>query len=207
MTTTTAPSQTGVMSRRRIAVAVGVLFLVQMITAIIGTTLIQAFVDGETEARPTAGVLWMTASGIAVVGIGLLMYRVLKDVNQRLAVWYPILRIVELTVSAACGVYLLNQLQVVPNHLLWVYVPTGLGGLILTYLLFVSRLVPRPIAVLGLVGYALLTLGVPLDLLGVLNMNEGMGQLILAPGGLFEFVFMPFWLIVKGFRSVDGTRT
>ena len=118
----------------------------------------------------------MTASGIAVVGIGLLMYRVLKDVNQRLAIWYPILRIVELTVSAACGVYLLNQLQVVPNHLLWVYVPTGLGGLILTYLLFVSRLVPRPIAVLGLVGYALLTLGVPLDLLGVLNMNEGMGQ-------------------------------
>ena len=94
------------------------------------------------------------------------------------------LRIVELTVSVACGVYLLNQLQVVPNHLLWVYVPTGLGGLILTYLLFVSRLVPRPIAVLGLVGYALLTLGVPLDLLGVLNMNEGMGQLILAPGGL-----------------------
>jgi hypothetical protein len=93
----------------------------------------------------------------------------------------------------------LSQLQVVPNHLLWVYVPTGLGGLILTYLLFVSRLVPRPIAVLGLVGYALLTLGVPLDLLGVLNMNEGLGQVLLAPGGLFEFVFMPIWLIAKGF--------
>ena len=64
------------------------------------------------------------------------------------------LRIVEFTVSAACGLYLLTQLQVVPNHLLWVYVPTGIGGLVLNYLLFVSRLVPRPIAVLGLVGYA-----------------------------------------------------
>ena len=48
-----------------------------------------------------------------------------------------------------CGVHLLVQLQVVPNHLLWVYVPTGLGGLILTYLLFVARLVPRPIAALA----------------------------------------------------------
>jgi hypothetical protein len=187
------------MSRRTIAVVVGVLFIVQMVTAMIGTSLIQAFVDGDTDAAPTAGVLLMTSSGIAVVGIGLLMYRVLKEVNQRLAIWYPILRIVELTVSAACGVYLLNQLQVVPNHLLWVYVPTGLGGLILTALLFVSRLVPRPIAVLGLVGYASLSLGVPLDLLGVLDMNEGPGLVLLAPGGLFEFVFMPIWLIAKGF--------
>jgi len=203
MTTTQTTAQTqplkGVMSRRMIAVVVGVLFIVQMVTAMIGTSLIQAFVDGDTDAAPTAGVLLMTSSGIAVVGIGLLMYRVLKEVNQRLAIWYPILRIVELTVSAACGVYLLNQLQVVPNHLLWVYVPTGLGGLILTYLLFVSRLVPRPIAVLGLVGYASLSLGVPLDLLGVLDMNEGPGLVLLAPGGLFEFVFMPIWLIAKGF--------
>ena len=38
--------------------------------------------------------------------------------------------------------------------MLWIYVPTGLGGIVLTYLLFVSRLVPRAIAVLGLVGYA-----------------------------------------------------
>jgi hypothetical protein len=199
-TTTHAPSPTGGMSRRKIAVAVGILFIVQMVTAMIGTSLIQAFVDGETETAPTAGVLLMTASGIAVVGIGLLMYRVLKEVNQRLAIWYPVLRIAELTVSVACGVYLLNQLQVVPNHLLWVYVPTGAGGLILTYLLFVSRLVPRPIAVLGLIGYASLSLGVPLDLLGVLDMNEGLGLLLLAPGGLFEFVFMPIWLIAKGFR-------
>lgn len=194
------------LSRRGIAVAVGILFIVQMATAMVGTRLIQSFVDGDTSAAPTAGVLLMVASGLAVVGIGLLMYQVLKHVNQRLAFWYPVLRIVELTVSAAAGVYLLVQLEVVPNHLLWVYVPTGLGGLILTYLLFVSRLVPRPIAVLGLVGYALLTLGVPLDLLGVVNMNEGLGQLLLAPGGLFEFVFMPIWLLAKGFSPTVAGR-
>lgn len=190
------------MSRRKIAVTVGILFVVQMVTAMFGTSLIQAFVDGDTARAPlTLGVLLMMCSGVAVVGIGILMYQVLKDVNRRLAIWYPVLRIVEFAVSAACGVYLLTQLQVVPNHMLWVYVPTGIGGLVLTYLLFVSRLVPRPIAVLGIVGYAVLSLGVPLDLLGVLDMNAGLGLALLAPGGLFEVVVLPIWLIAKGFRT------
>ena len=195
------------MSRRMIAVTVGILFLVQMATAIVGTSLIQAFEDGNTDRGPvTIAVAFMICSGIAVVGIGLLMYRVLKPVNQQLAPWYPALRIVELTVSTACGVYLLARLQVVPNHLLWVYIPTGIGGVILTYLLYVSRLVPRPIAVLGLIGYASLLVGVPLDLLGVLDMNAGPGMVLLVPGGLFEFVFLPIWLIAKGFTSPPVTN-
>ncbi|HYP44201.1 MAG TPA: DUF4386 domain-containing protein [Propionibacteriaceae bacterium] len=190
------------MTRRRIAVTVGILFFVQMATAMIGTFLIQAFVDGKLGRGPlTAGVLLMASSGLAVVGIGLLMYRVLKDVNQRVALWYPALRLTEFAVSTVCGAYLLVQLQVVPNHLLWIYIPTGLGGLVLNYLLYVSRLVPRPIAVLGLVGYGLFTLGVPLDLLGLVNMNQGNGILILAPGFVFEFVVLPIWLIAKGFAS------
>ncbi|MEU4388413.1 DUF4386 domain-containing protein [Promicromonospora sp. NPDC023805] len=201
MTTSIAPP-TGPARRRMIAVAVGILFFVQMATAMVGTSLIQAFVDGDTERAPlTVGVLLMMCSGLAVVGIGLLMYPVLKAVDQRLAIWYPVLRITEFTVSAACGVYLLTQLEVVPNHLLWVYIPTGVGGVILSYLLFVSSLVPRPVAVLGLVGYGLFSLGVPLDLLGVLNMNEGLGMLILLPGFLFELVVLPLWLITKGFSS------
>jgi uncharacterized membrane protein YiaA len=188
------------MSRRKTAVAVGVLFFAQMVTGMFGTSLIQAFVDGDTDrTRVSVGVLLMTCSGIAVVGIGLLMYPILKPVNHRLALSYPVLRVAEFTVSTLCGVYLLAQLQVVPNHLLWVYIPTGLGGLVLNYLLFVSKLVPRPIAVLGLVGYLALTLGVPLDLLGVIDMNAGAGMVLLVPGFLFEFVVFPIWLIVKGF--------
>jgi hypothetical protein len=194
------------MSRRMIAVTVGVLFFVQMATAIIGSSLIEAFVDGDTRRGPlTAGVVLMMSSGIAVVGIGLLMYPILKLVNKRLAVWYPVLRVVEFTVSAACSLYLLNELHVVPNHMLWVYVPTGVGGLMLTCLLFAARLVPRPVAVLGVVGYAALTLGVPLDLLGVLDMNDGPGLALLVPGGLFEAVVLPVWLIVKGFTAPPST--
>src|SRR3954467_9338156 len=105
------------MSRRKIATTVGILFIAQMVTAMIGTSLIQAFLDGNTERAPlTAGVLLMVCSGLAVVGIGFLMYRVLKDVNQKVARWYPALRITEFAVSTACGLFLLIQLQVVPNH-------------------------------------------------------------------------------------------
>jgi hypothetical protein len=189
------------MSRRMIAVTVGILFVLQMVTAMLGSTRIQTFVDGGAgQAPPTTGVLLMLTSGIAVVGIGLLMYQVLKDVDRRLAWWYPALRVVELAVTVGFSAYLLAQLQVVPHHMLWLYVPTAIGGLILNYLLFVSRLVPRPIAVLGLVGYALLLLAVPLDLLAVVDTNAGPGVVLLALGGLFEAVVLPLWLISKGFR-------
>jgi hypothetical protein len=195
------------MSQRKTAIAVGILFFVQMFTYMLGASSIQAFQNGETTARPTIGVLLTMLSGLAIVAIGFLMYPVLKQVDRRLAVWYPVLRIVEFAVSAACGVYLLTQLQVVPNNHLWVYVPTGIGGLILTYLLFVGRLVPRPIAVLGIVGYASLLLGVLLDLLGVLDMVTGAGLVLVAPGGLFEFVVLPIWLIAKGFRPTAAAPT
>ncbi len=195
------------MSRRMIAVAVGILFFVQMVTGMFGTSLIRAFVDGDTDRGPvTVGVLLMVCSGIAVVGIGLLMYQVLKSVNHRLALSYPVLRVVEFTVSTVCGVYLLAQMEVVPNYLLWVYIPTGIGGLVLNYLLFVSKLVPRPIAVLGFVGYVLLSVGVPLDLLGVLDLNAGPGMVLLVPGFLFEFALLPIWLIAKGFRSPSSAQ-
>jgi len=51
---------------------------------------------------------------------------------------------------------------------------------------------------------------VPLDLLGVLDMSEGAGLLLVVPGGLFELVFLPIWLITKGFsapRSVAEATT
>jgi hypothetical protein len=196
-----------VMSQRKVAVAVGILFFVQMIAYMLGASLIDAFQNGDTTAPPISGVMLTMLSGIAVVGIGLLMYRVLAQVDRRLAIWYPVLRVVEFSVSAGCGIYLLTQLQPVPNQHLWVYVPTAVGGLLMTSLLYVSRLVPRPIAVLGIVGYASLLSGVPLDLLGVLDMDAGAGMVLLAPGALFEFVFLPIWLIAKGFRSTAAAAS
>jgi hypothetical protein len=186
---------------RPIAVTVGILFFFQLITFLIGSSLIQTYLDGDaSRATLTMGVVLEMFAGVAVVAIGILMYRVLKTVDKKLALGYPIMRVLEFAVSAILAVYLLSQLQEFPNHLLWVYIPTGIGGLILNYLLFTSRMIPRPIAVLGLIGYTLLLLVVPLDLVGAIEENRGVGLGLLAPGGLFEFVILPIWLIAKGFR-------
>lgn len=189
-------------SHRRIAVIVGILFFFQLIAFLIGSSLIQIYLDGgASRATLTMGVLLEMCAGVAVVAIGILMYQVLKVVDEKLAFAYPVMRSLEFAVSAILAIYLLSQLQEFPNHLLWVYIPTGIGGLILNYLLFISGLVPRPIAVLGLIGYALLLLTVPLDLFGALDADSGVGLAMLTPGGLWEFVILPVWLITKGFRS------
>ena len=178
-----------------------------MITFLIGSSLIEQYLDGDAgRATLTVGVALEMCAGIAVVAIGLLMFGVLEPVDRRLALGYPVMRILEFAVSAVLATYLLVQLEEFPNPLLWVYIPTGVGGLILNYLLFTSRMVPRAISVLGLIGYSLLLLTVPLDLLGVVDVKSGAGLAMQGPGGLYEFVILPLWLIARGFRApVEGT--
>ena len=191
---------------RRIAVTVGALFIFQIIIFAIGSSLISSYLSGDAaKATLVTGVLLEMCSGVAIVAIGLLMYRVLNEVHPRAALGYPIMRVTEFTVSALLAVYLLAQLQEFPHHLVWVYLPTGIGGLILNYLFLVSGLVPRAIAVLGLIGYALLTLTVPLDLAGAIDVESGAGLLMLAPGGLYELLVLPVWLIAKGFRMPNAS--
>ena len=214
LSTATAPISTtqNPISRRTTATVVGVLFVVQMVTAMFGTSSIEAFVDGDTDrGSMTVGVLLMMASGLAVVGIGLLMYPVLKEVNPRpgragtrcsgspsassprhaVSTSWPSRRSSRTT---CCG-------STCPPAWGASSSPTSSS----------SRGWSRgPSLLLGLVGYGLLTVGVPLDLLGVLDMSEGAGLLLVVPGGLFELVFFPIWLITKGFsvpRSVSRATT
>lgn len=189
---------------RRTATIVGALFVLQILAFAVGSSLIKAYLRGEsTKSSLRVGVVLEMCSGAAIVVIGLMMYRVLRVVDRRWALGYPAMRLAEFTISALLSVYLLTQLQQFSNHLLWVYLPTGIGGLILNYLFYVSGLVPRPIAILGLVGYGLLTLTVPLGLVGVIDVESRAGLLMLAVGGVYEFLVLPIWLFAKGFRPVD----
>jgi hypothetical protein len=81
---------------------------------------------------------------------------------------------------------------------LLIYLVTGVLGLILAFLLYRSRLVPRPIAILGAIGYPVLLVGTVLAMFDVTDVTEGAGLLALLPGGLFELI-LPIWLIAKGF--------
>jgi hypothetical protein len=202
------PDSTVVSGRphRRTAVVVGALFILQMTSFAVGSSLIEAYLTGDAaKATLVTGVLLEMCSAVAVAAIGLLMYRILRRVDPRWALGYPVMRITEFTVSAVLAVYLLTQLEEFSNHLLWIYLPTAIGGLILNYLFFVSELVPRAVAVLGLVGYGLLLLTVPLDLLGAVDVESGSGLLMLAPGGLYELLVLPVWLFAKGFRVPEAS--
>jgi hypothetical protein len=189
-------------AHRRIATVVGLLFFFQFITFLVGSSLIQKYLDGEaSRGTLTVGVALEMCAGLAVVAIGLLMYRVLKVVDGQLALGYPAMRILEFAVSAMLATYPLTQLEVIPNDLLWVYLPTAVGGLILNYLLFTSRMVPRAISVLGFIGYSLLLVVVPLGLMGIVDVRSGVGLAMQMPGGLYEFVVLPIWLIARGLRA------
>jgi hypothetical protein len=174
-----------------------------------GSNLIQSFIIDETQNKPPLilGVILEIICGISVVGIGILMYPILKMFNKGIALGYVIFRIIECVVIIAGGIYLLSLLKLMWKYEMIIFVFTAIGGLLFSYLLYLSKLIPRYLSVLGIVGYALLILGVVLDMFNIFNINEGAGMLIYLPGGLFELV-LPIWLFIKGFNlSVISSST
>lgn len=75
----------------------------------------------------------------------------------------------------------------------------GVSGTLFAYLLYRTKLVPRPLAVFGLIGYLLLIVAMILYLFQVIDILKGIGLLFVWVGGLFELI-LPAWLIVKGFN-------
>ena len=74
-------------------------------------------------------------------------------------------------------------------------ITVGVAGLILCSMFYRAQLVPRLLAVWGLIGYAILLLGSVLQVLGF-NLNS----IQAIPGGLWE-LFIGVWLIAKGFST------
>lgn len=189
-------------STRTTAIIVGLLFLVSTLAFMIGSNLIQSFLIDETQNKPPLilGVILEIICGVAVVGIGVLMFPILKMFNKRLALGYVVFRVVECTIIIVGGIYLLSLLELMWKYEMIIFVFTALGGLLFSYLLFQSKLIPRYLSGLGIIGYAMLLLGVVLDMFSIFNINDGAGMLIYLPGGLFE-LFLPIWLFIKGFNS------
>jgi hypothetical protein len=189
-------------STKRIAVIIGLLFLVSTLTFMIGSNLIRSFlIDVSQNKSPLfLGVILEIICGVAVVGIGVLMFPILKLFKKRLALGYVIFRIIECTIIIVGGIYLLSLLEFMWKYEMIIFVFTALGGLIFSYLLYLSKLVPRYLSGLGIIGYLMLFLGVVLDMFSIFNINDGAGMLLYLPGGLFE-LFLPIWLFIKGFNS------
>jgi hypothetical protein len=171
------------------------------------------------ENQVLIGVLFQLTLTASVVAIPIMMFPILKKHNESLALGYVGARIFEGFFDAVMAIGLLLLLTLsrefvnagapvasyfqTSGALLralydWSSVPEnfpyGLGALILNYLLYKSKLIPRWLSVWGLIGGTLMLA------MGVLRMF----------GYPFIFLFFPIfvnemvlavWLIVKGFNS------
>ena len=202
---------------RRTAIAIGVLFWISNLVTLIGSVITGAIPSdaGGVAAMHSHSTAWVVGTLIAhvndaaIIGYAVLLFPILKRYGEGLALGYVAFKTVEavmLLVAAATILALATGGSGDSSFTLaqqfWA---NRLGALayivatpILNYLLYRSQLVPRWIALLGLVGVALLALGL---LIGVGDPTRGfqIGQVLVIPIILWELIFAT-WLIVRGFN-------
>jgi Domain of unknown function (DUF4386) len=160
---------------------------------------------------------------IANIGTAVVLYPVVKRVNEILALGFVTARVIE---SAFIAVGIISVLSLVTlrqeaagadagsllavgqslvalHHWTFLLGPgfvVGVGnGLILGYLMYRSGLVPRGLAVLGLIAGPILLARFVGILFGVFEPMSVLGGLMVVPEFVWELSF-GVWLIVKGFN-------
>jgi hypothetical protein len=187
---------------RATAVLVGLLFLTSTAAFSVGSSLAAAHFSGDSPGTGTllAGVALEVYTGLAVAGIGLAMLPLLARHSLGLARAYLALRVLECLAIVAAGAFMLATRRELDHYDLVIYSFTAVGGIVFSYLLYMTGLVPRPLSRLGLVGYVALLPGIPAALVGLVDLDTGWGMIFLAPGGLFELI-LPLLLLVRGFSA------
>jgi len=218
-------------SNRKIAIIVGALFLIAMATSLVGGTLIDSILGdaaqitdvSANETQVIIGVLLELTNGIAVVGIGVMMFPIFKKYDEALALGYVALRIIEAIIIIAAvisplalvalsqetltagaseastfqtvGSTLIAARANLVSQLLGIFF--SLAALLLYYLLYQTKLVPRFISVWGLIAVASV---LTWNLLEIFGVSVSFGMILALPIILNE-IFLALWLIVKGFSS------
>jgi hypothetical protein len=192
-------------TNRKTAILVGVLFLSSTATFAIGSSLIAAHFSGDGSANSLImGIFLQAYTGLAVAAIGIAMLPLLKQHHLQLARAYLALRVLECIAIIGVGAYMLLTQQPLQHYDLLIYAFTASGGIIFSYLLWFSSLIPRWLAGLGLIGYVVLALSIPTALLGLADLNAGWGMVFFVPGGLFELI-LPLLLFVTGFQVAKAS--
>jgi hypothetical protein len=146
---------------------------------VIGDSLIQSAFSTDASVTDTStltvGVGLQAICGLAVAAIGLALLRILSRTNQLLARGYLAFRVLECAVIFGVGAYMVGADTFVESYELVIYAFTGIGGLMLAYLLRTAGLVPRWLASLGMIGYAAILLAIPSDLLGIVALDSSVG--------------------------------
>ncbi|WP_436492516.1 DUF4386 domain-containing protein [Actinokineospora sp. HUAS TT18] len=199
-------------SPRTTATAAGVLYLLTHVTSIAALLLYGPLLDdpGHTGAGIRLGALLEVVLMLTIVGTAITLYPVVRKQNEALAMGYVALRTLE---AAVIGVGVVSLLAVItareagralvavhdwtfllgPNFVL------GTNTVLLAYLFYRSGLVPRFIAVLGLIGGPLVFVSAIGVLFGLYEQVSVPGSLAAVPVFLWE-LSLAVWLIAKGFK-------
>lgn len=215
------------MTDRMAARAIGVLFIVASVAAIVGGTLLVPVDEAATlaevaasDARIVTGVLLELVMAVAVVGIAALFLPILGRRDPGLATGYVGLRIVEAVLLGAAAVSALVVLAVSrtdgavadlevllamreQTYLLGSLVALGAGALVLYSLLLRSRVVPSWLSVWGLVGAVLILGRGVVEVYGV-ELSAAVQGALAAPIALNELV-LAVRLLARGFDPPDRT--
>ncbi|MEA2526230.1 MAG: hypothetical protein QOG89_1532 [Thermomicrobiales bacterium] len=211
---------------RRIALVTGVLFLITFITAIAALYLFQPVLDDPrgyiasagSDNRILLGAFMELLLILANVGTAVVLFPVLRRQSELLAVGYVTARLVECTFIAiglfsVLGVVSLRQDAAGADPELaeslaaikdWTFLLgpgfiVGVGnGLILGYLMYRSGLVPRGMAMLGLIGGPLVCASGIAVLFDVFQFG-GTGQGIATIPEFIWELSLGIYLTVKGF--------
>jgi uncharacterized membrane protein len=212
---------------RTTARIVGAMYLAGFVVGITGIVLLGSILSGPDHLATLpassmllafGAVLWLMAAAWDAAH-GVLMFPILKQHSERIAVGYLGFRIMDALFIAIMVLFILIQIPIGSEYLnagasdasylqalstvfmqaqLDAYniamTTLGISGLILCYSFYKSKLVPRLLSVWGLVGYAVILCGSVLEVLGF-----NLQTIHAIPGGLWE-MFIGVWLIVKGFN-------
>jgi len=221
---------------RTTAKVVGAVYLGGFVVGLVGSGIFQSILGatGASANLPAVvassvllafgAILWLMAvAGDAAHGV--LMFPILKQHHERIALGYLAARIVDAVFIAVMVLFVLLQIAVasafakaaasdttflqglstvLAQGQVYAYdlgmITLGVSGLMLCYTLFRAKLVPGALAIWGLVGYAVLFFGMLSDVMG-----SGLGLASSIPGGLWEAA-IGVWLIAKGFSASGLTR-
>jgi hypothetical protein len=174
----------------------------------------------SNRASMFAGLILELINAIAVVGIAILLQPIIRKYHESFAFGYFASRVMESVLlvisliaplillslskqsisedaSGAVDSYLqLGHLAVESHYLFFdmAMLMLSLGSLLLCYILYRSRIIPRLLSMIGLIGYMGLLASSSLSIAGL-----DVGEILYIPGAIFEIVF-PLWLIIKGFN-------
>ncbi|MFD8980394.1 DUF4386 domain-containing protein [Streptomyces sp. NPDC059564] len=216
---------------RRTAVAAGLLFLLTEVAAIAGAVLYRPLLgaaDGRlaqgADTGALLGVLCEVVLVVAVAGTGAALFPVLRRHGEGLALGYAFGRLLE---AAVIAVGIVSVLALVTlrrdagagagaagadvalaavhdwTFLLGPNIALGLNTVLLAYLTYRARLVPRFIAVLGLVGGPLICASAVAVMFGAYAQLSVAGSAAALPVFAWE-LGLAGWLIVRGFGPGSG---